>query len=398
MFAGLFLQAALFTGCFFLSFDLQRGIARALLTLPMTAKQIGRAAWFASVLIPSLALALTLALGVTIGAVVKGQGLEHPGIYLFSSLLGFVWQGTGFFLLSEMNPANIRSVRGIIASSFWGLSVGGCFWLSRVVLTGSHSFILLGGMVVAALLTMLGWFRAEDLILQRGAFRMGAMPKNSKPGQFRAPSGFGGLAYIWQTLIVRVCWMSLVMLAFMLILPIAKTTDIPLSLTGWIKAVLIPCNSFMWMFAYLWLLMPLMMNLRVLRTLPVSTGALAATLIGLPMSVNLGWAGLLALVTSDSHLFLIALPVAGILGLTIPFVLRSGFGQGFLVAAIFIMTAGAMAVNFTHIGNYPAVILVTVSLLLIGFAWWLTCRQLRSTSRAYQFRLPTSYGGWGASQ
>ena len=53
-------------------FDLSRGAVRVLLTLPLTARQIGRSWWFANVFIPAIMVAALLFLGA--GAAV----LWHP--------------------------------------------------------------------------------------------------------------------------------------------------------------------------------------------------------------------------------------------------------------------------------------------------------------------------------
>ncbi|MFM2294930.1 MAG: hypothetical protein RLZZ350_1343, partial [Verrucomicrobiota bacterium] len=51
-------------GAFQLRYDLSRGLARALGSVPVTLKEIGRAWWLASVALPALLLAVTGALGL----------------------------------------------------------------------------------------------------------------------------------------------------------------------------------------------------------------------------------------------------------------------------------------------------------------------------------------------
>jgi len=397
VFSSLMLQAAVFTGCFTLSMDLQRGIARALLALPLTAKQIGKTAWIAGVLIPSVALAIVVTMGVTIGAMVKHQPVEHPGFYALLWLLCASWQGASFYLLSEMNPANARSVRGMVAGALWGLSFAGCFWLAQVIRMDEPSLPLLGAIGIGVLLSLLGWLRAEDLILQRVSFRQGAQIGNAKPGQFHAPSGFGGVPFLWQTLVIRVFYMMLLIAAYFILMQVifGAMKRVPLTPENLANAISPSLVSFGYMFTFFWLLMPMLMSLRSLRSLPISTPQLAATLVFFPVVTNLAMAGALALTCHTPVVLFKMFPVSALFALTVPLILRSGGGMAMFALSVFLVMAGYTTTEIIGLKIPMNSMTACVSLLIVFISWLLACRELQRSSRAYQFRMPTTTGmGW----
>lgn len=93
-------QILMFLGLF-LIFDLQRGLARVLTSMPVTTKQIGRAWWLASVAFPAMALGVIglLALLIFSGGTNPLIMLEN---YLMNWILAVFYLGAIFCALTFM--------------------------------------------------------------------------------------------------------------------------------------------------------------------------------------------------------------------------------------------------------------------------------------------------------
>lgn len=155
---------SLWMGALLLGFDLQRGVARTVASLPLTAKQIGRSWWLATIVIPAVALA---------GALLLGAGTFHywypenafPAARLaLASLFPLPWLATTFTSIYGMNNdvifGNWRERSTIVFFSFLSTAMlfGGMLTLQDSSRQPFKFTIYLG---VGALLIVAGWFRAE---------------------------------------------------------------------------------------------------------------------------------------------------------------------------------------------------------------------------------------------
>jgi hypothetical protein len=69
-----------------------------------------------------------------------------------------------------------------------------------------------------AILSVLGWFRAERLVLKRAGFRLVAQSSNKKTTQHKIPQGFGGLPYLAQRTIIQSTLIGLALMTTMILL------------------------------------------------------------------------------------------------------------------------------------------------------------------------------------
>jgi hypothetical protein len=289
---------ALWASAQLLNYDLQRGILRAVGALPLTARQIGRGWWLATVPIPAIVLAVLLFSGATTYCHIHPNQVFPAERLALASLFTLLWLGLGFTLI-------FNSMRGLYGR-WWEIAFN--FFINLLSLTmlfGSMVFaqgasrsllksaILVG---VGAMLTAVGWLRAERFDLwcavqfslgriaprDMGRARPGLTPlKPGIPrGQHRPPDGCGGIPFLLRTTFVRAFLYIVAMVALMALLfhwqgqrIISRPQDIVL---------FVAMGSFMscW-FIVFYQLMPVLQHLRCLRTLPISATRLAAVMIAM---------------------------------------------------------------------------------------------------------------------
>ena len=401
-------QLIYFAGVFPLSYDLQRGHGRALMALPVSAKQIGRAWWMVSVGLPAVLLAVISGLGMSVffGGATKGV---DGNSYLGDCITITLWFGTAFFLLINLpvrQPQSPAEYARIIL--FFVVLVFGFSGLARFGVISSSTT---GGMIcmlIAAVLTIAGWFRAEHLVMQRaGARAVSQRPRTGQP-QYKAQTGFGGLPFLFRNLITRFGYFGLLYLGLtILLMMMMKTTTgdrLSLSLQQLVEAIKIPLSTFGYFFVLMFLLLPMITHLRFLRTLPISSAALAAALVLLPTAsiIALGlFLAVLIVATSGSSADLLTLQRfligSGLMAMSVPmFVWRGLAAESFLVLFLIVM-GGNLSPMFFKIDKAPLWAIISVSTLLIALAFYLTRRLLRHSSQSYRVR-STALNAWGVSR
>ena len=399
------LQGALglFLGALLLSFDLQSGLSRMVGVLPLTGRQIGRAWWQASVLIPALVFGAAQFLGA------GGYWLGHRATSFDWVALGvsdvylFLMLGSAFplaFLLCQVTArSGWRVYLGVVAGVVWGAAMGGSlFFFENAV---QHRASVVCFLVMAAGLTAAGWHWAGPLVLFRTGLRLGTQvaPRRTEIG--RAPAGYGGVSRLIGTTFVRA---FLVGVAMIIIMPLVfllvggKAGDL------WEAIHFFPSVSlFPFMFVVFFSLLPALTHLRMLRSLPISptklAGAFLATvilpLVGLQLVMTgLAWlvsGGEAALGTMNS--FLLAVPWVA---LSLVFIAWLGLGNGTYLLMMGLMIAAELVpvVFKSRIDAYQHSLVF--SLVISGFflvgSFWLIRRSLLRSRRLY--RSPVGFGNW----
>ena len=274
-------QVALFTGTFLLGFDFQRGLARTVSALPLTSKQIGRAWWLATVGIPAVVLTALLILGA------ETFHLFHPdkalpfGRLALSSLVTLLWLGIGFTIIFSTSRGWYGNwwerARNVFFGITWGLMIGSGFWFLKDVLKDPVKFGCFLG--VGTALTAFGWFRAEQFVMGRASFRIAGLQSNDPRGQHRAPVGFGGIPYLISTTFIR---SFLIGLAMFIMMPVFLALQGNMkSLQRFMESTAGMGNTMPFWLIIIFSTMPALLQLRFLRTLPVSATKLTAVMIGL---------------------------------------------------------------------------------------------------------------------
>ena len=200
-------MVSIWMGAILLGFDLKRGVARAAMSLPLTARQIGRAWWLATIPVPAIWLGALLFLGA------GTAHYFHPGKVFpterlaLASLFVLPWLGTAFTSIYGMNNDAIFGTRRerFNINFFSLLSVamlfGGMLTLQDSTKQPLKFSIYLA---VGVVLIVAGWFRAEKFVLGRASFRLPAVKYRNPHGQFRAPAGCGGIPFLISTSFVRI--------------------------------------------------------------------------------------------------------------------------------------------------------------------------------------------------
>ncbi len=339
---------ALWMGAILLGFDLKHGVARAVLSLPLTGRQIGRGWWLATIAIPASALTALLFLGAATFHCFYPDTIFPAGRLALGSLFVLPWLGTAFTSIYGMNNEAIFGNWRQRASAFFFslLSVillfGGMLTLQNSTKQPFKFALYLG---VGALLIVAGWLRAEGFVLGRASFRLVApryrvargqpnaaddplrwleafrppatasrlrrrlfdaylrwlagMAGKSLRGEHHAPGGYGGIPFLIQTTFVGMFLALVAMVALMALIRHWQRQTMPQGMDVTIFASMASLMSCFFIF----ILQPMLVlrHLRFLRTMPISATRLAAVMMAF---------ALLPLIASGSL-------VAGVAGLSL---------------------------------------------------------------------------------
>ena len=154
-------------------------------------------------------------------------------------------------------------------------------------------------------------------------------------------------------------------------------------------------TSFGFFALFMFVLMPVMMQLRHLRTLPISTGTLAAMLTLIPCLpiglFALGWSALNGNVFQIPNGFT---DCAAAFSIAAPMLVWQGLRTGsYILIFSLVFGMGISGVFFEHMEINPAIITL-ISIAVIGTSFEMTRRLLQSSSKAYRV-LPTMSNSWG---
>ncbi len=274
------LVLSLWMGATLLGFDLKQGLVRTLLALPLTARQIGRGWWFATVGIPALAVAALLVSGAALWS------RFHPGrvvpVWALAAacLFSLLWLGNSFTSIYGMTNELFGSWRERTGVSGLGM-------LSMVMLFGSMLLaqqlfekpiffaVFLG---IGVVVTLASWFRAEKFVLGRASFRLPEVAAKLPRAEHRPPAGGGGIPFLMRTSFVRGSLYLAAMVALMTLL-LFRDSGMP---PGFGIIMFAKMGSLMsFFFIVLYHALPTLRQLRVLRTLPIPATKLAAVIMAL---------------------------------------------------------------------------------------------------------------------
>ena len=258
--------------------------------------------------------------------------------------------------------------------------------------------------LAATVLTMTGWFRAEQMVVRRAGFKLVANPSNKKLAPHKPQQGFGGLPYLVQRILIQSTLIGLVLMTSMTLIMayIFQGQNRTQAVVSMIQGGSTPYVFFILFFA----IVPIAFQLRFLRTLPVSSSALAATLVALPVFSIIGVGVIIATVGGLSLGETVILPTANnflILGakaaVIVPLIVWRGVDAlTYLLIFLLMITDSFISLGvtivFPHSFNHPANpwwSSVIIFLLFVAVALALTQRLLTKSSSAYRVRtMPAS--------
>jgi hypothetical protein len=399
-------QVALFMGAVLLSFDLQFGLARLALTLPLTPKQIGRGWWLATVGLPGLMISGLLFAGAL------GAHWFHPQTVLPAAALLeicaviFLWLGTCFVAVFNIAPGLGGSwwhrIRNVVVGGAWGGLLGGGFMIFQNMQL--HPSEMIGFAVVGGGATLYGWLRADNLLLFRACHRPGAGPASLRGGRRHAPTGLGGIPLLVGTVFTRSLLMGLGMVAIFLVMMLVQGQTLAGREVA--QRLVDMSNAFPIWVIVLVQLVPVMLQLRFLRTLPLSANGLALLILGLTLApllalglVLAGGAGLVlglakGLVVLKAFSFAL-LPAA----LCICFGVWFGAGRSSYALAIMVMSGAQALPLILHLDQAPLLYIVPGVTGCMVLAFGLVRHGLLHRSKAYRVpaNLTAMGSGWGWS-
>jgi len=405
-------QIGVFMGAFLLSLDLQRGLARTLLPLPLSALQIGRAWWLATVAIPAVGFSALL---------VAGAGLYcffHPGSSPDWTVLGnwslalLLWMGASFTIIFNMPQAAAcasnpwRRALSIALGIGWGLMFGGGFWLAR---NATENPLNGAGLALVGLgLSVFGWFRCGEFFQSQASFRITSSEEpaknsgDSSDALSRPPSrndGLGGLALLVRDLLTHAFTLGLLVL-FAAPLFSGFQNGKP----SWsAMAAALPYSSHLAVFIISFIvLMKVLGQLRLLRSLPLSAGWIAGVVIGAILVPHVLFSGLAcaatlaasgpeaALEVAKNHAVLL-IPALIMVSLTS----WQGLGQLSYTLAFGLMIFAQSLPLWLPLKSVPFPMLGLLAAGSVAFAWLFTRHALFYGTKAY--RLPAYLAAWGWS-
>lgn len=380
-------------------FDLQRGGVRTLTILPLTAKQIGRALWLASVLLPAVAL-------LTVGFITffifssstnKMISLEsHLANWILSALyLGAIF-GARTLMTTKMPDTFADRIRTILPNLLFAFALFGLFFLQMQALTATKATLILSAYLI---LSVAGWFRAEQMVLQRAGFRFAPQSSSKKMAAHKTPQGFGGLPYMVQRIFIQSTLIGLALMIFMTLIMsfIFRDQHRGQAIISMIQGGSTPYVFYILIFS----IVPIVFQLRFLRTLPISASNLAAIFVFLPV-ISVAAVGIIVTAIASLALGETVIPPAAnsflMLGAKAAIIVSLVVWRGLDVLTYFLIFLMLISDSFISLGmtivfhlgsntpERPLWVNLTVFLLCVVVSFALTRRLLVKSSSAYRVR------------
>jgi hypothetical protein len=389
----------LWISAFALNFDLQRGCGRILITLPVSARQIGRAWWILSVALPTLFL--TSINGLVMLAHSAGSANGFPmNDFIMTAMTYALFFGSTFYVLIGSPPGQPQNVIAWVRTIFTLGFFLGMFFIKPGFDTLQGIILLLA----AAALTVIGWFQVEQMVLLRANFRLVAKTSRKNLAQYKTPQSFGGLPYLVQRIFIQSTLIGLGLMACLILFTsfFLRNENPAQPLVSLTQGGSTPYVFYILMFS----IIPVVFQLRFLRTLPISTSTLAVTFIALPI-FSIAAVGLI--VTTIASLILgeaMIMPTVNsflMLGakaaLVVSIVTWRGLEAGaYLLIFLVVLSDSFVSLGMTimfHLGSHgparPWWVNSTIFLVCFAASFALTKRLLTQSSSAYRVRtMPAS--------
>ena len=394
-------QILIFYLGFFLTLDLQRGVARALTTLPVTTRRIGRALWLASVAIPAAALTIIGFFALLVFSIGANKALPF-GSYLVTCLFAAPTLGAMFgamtFTTTTIPETFIDRIRTMFSNVFMMLPIFGFLFFDRKNPNFTEAILLF---LALTILSVIGWIRAEQLVLNRAGFRPASRQPRKQTAQYKTPTSFGGIPFLIAKTTGQVVLMYLFMAAIMLAMPILMGGHRTFQDSIRINAGGYNLVIFSAWAVGIFQVFHMLIQLRLLRTLPISTTKLAALLVFLPIASLV----LLSIILGTFFFPFIGQPKAlevaatfltpmTIVSIGIPLVFWLGLERNTMVLIGFVFFLSVTLPIWFGLDKVPLSLRFAVTAFLIGASFFVTKYLLARSSKAYRIQL-SNLGAWG---
>ena len=271
---------------FVLGFDLMRGAAGVHFTLPVAKKQIGVSYWIVGVCVPTILSSLALLCATLIALIFQ---LSHPNGWNqlpLTVIASFLIAGSVFLLLTLFNAAPQNgfwnNVLPVAAGGLWGVSMFSPIFLKQLLESRRGDTITIAGLtVLGLLLTIIGWLRAEQIVVLRARKRVAsqriAREGGARPAQME--TGISGLPYLFLQSVKLSSGMAVVLMLFGALFGSFTMNSMFVNYSLVICALLPSLRYFT--------------GLRHIRALPISIDRVAFIIFALPLLNSLIWLGVI---------------------------------------------------------------------------------------------------------
>ena len=411
-----FFPLGLFLGSILLAMDLQRGGTRVLLSLPVTVGQLARIWWLEAVALPAVAILLVNTAVFLVLIRVCGMTGILP-VYFKHTLTDVLMLGVMFFTLTGLPAGQLgeswaERARATFFSLLWGVSFGGWYFFARLFDYTTPTGRI--AMVIAGVLGVWGWARAELLVQVRAGVRLLApnlyLPGSSQPARpSRCAEGAGGFGYLVRRTYGRMMLMGLGLIALMVLFSWFAVALVDAKAQFMSTARMMTTNPMLSNgFVFQWLLamqmLPVCLHIRFLRTLPVSSTWLAAYMVFTPLAAILSIAGIFGALLAVSGIITwtdsltwigqVSGLSAGVVTLFIPILLWRGFNR-FTWVLIMAVIMGSSFGQILSIFKISLAVSDALSILFIISSFVLTKLAMERSSLVYRPRTITAFGTWG---
>jgi hypothetical protein len=289
---------------------LQMRNRRVLLTLPFTGRQIGRTVWVLIVVIPSLLLAVFTGPAIFIARCSQLSADEpllpvnsYSGFlpaWIQLAIVGSLGFGSVFWLFTRIPPILEQGIS--VRRQFFGAGlliavIGGGYLLARSPVDSEIKFLII--CLVGAFFTVRGWFRAESMVVGPSSCRNETAGVSKPKEMFKPRAGCGGIPF----LIVNCCIRYIAVMTFVTVVGAGVIIWMQLVQAGGPDQIkrsdilgAIKGFSFYAVFLSFWMLLPIGLHQKFLRSLPLTSIKLAAVILCVPVAPFLLLFGILALI------------------------------------------------------------------------------------------------------
>jgi hypothetical protein len=282
--------------------ELGRGYGRVLLTLPFTIRQAGRFLWFVAVVMPTLVIACSSALGILMRVPWLPSTAGLFTLWLQIVLMGGLLFGSTFCIFSSppsfsQDPSRrtAQQVYGVIF--LIGILAFG-YWLYKSPVSSQIKYLVTCLPGVA--FTILGWHRAEHLLVDYGEYRQIAPVVKKNSGTPTQESGFGGIPFLAATSVGR---QLVVVTVIVVITSVVLVHDRDQLVTS----MMLYMSLLIFAFSSIGEMTRLLSHLKYLRTLALTSRQLAALFLSLTLLPFL----ILSIITASAMSLLLGV-VAGL--------------------------------------------------------------------------------------
>ncbi len=336
--------------------ELGKGYGRVALTLPLTTRQIGRVLWFLSVGIPMLGFAFFSGLGILITASYSNTTRDLLYTWVLCVLSAGLLFGSLFWISSgaPLNPSKRwqrRFASQFYNVVFWLVLVGGAYLLYKS--KWGHEIKYAIACLFGLIFTVLGWFRAEGLIVDYGERRQVSLDSSTAGGIFRPPVGHGGIPFLCSSHAIRCLGLLLILTTGLVAITVFSKGGL-----SWSHISGILPQAQIWVFFLVFgQTVAIVQHLKFLRTLPIKPRTLATIILSLALLPILLLGGTIAALIAPGAGGAAALSLLKgyILGLAPACVLTTAliwhdekrFGRIVLVALVFIVSGIPLVYQLT---------------------------------------------------